>query len=1364
MAGKNNSKEDLEVYKQLLEITRRLNLEDRKGLDIAKEITRNMEKRRGYYYDASKHGTIFYNKMKSSLNDISESYRSQLELQKEIDSIRLKAYNTLGVEKDKVEELEKAIKTAKAAEEDIKNTEEAILSLQEQRNKLLGDRKYQNLAGEEREQYRLLKKKEDLAKEHLSDEKNILKESKKQREAIVKGNKVYKEIGENLEYAVDQSEKLTKSQEELGRKAQVAQKATEAYENSLRRSEKWGNVASDIFSSIGNIMGKIVDFAKDTAKYWIKVQDATFKANRSIGFSGEQLSKLNTQQLRFTRELAVQYGIAGEEILKLSNGFANATGRATVMPKEVVKSMAAVSKFSSDETLFSWQDQMDKLGISAKDTSEMMGLAELRAQKFGLNTSKATENIAKNLALANKYTFASGVDGITRMSLRAQALRVDMQNIMNSVDNFSDIEKAISNSANIQMLGGSYAANFSNPMQTLYESMNDPEALEKRIERTLQGKGKFDEKTGEVRLNGLDMQFIKQFGESSGIGGETAVQMAKSLTRNNVIDNQLGRGFSQSDKAAVENLAQYNSSKRQFEVYDYNSGKNISLKDLTPKKLKELQGTTIDEKTAYGDIHDISERIREYFPKLVDSKAKSAVSIQERAEGAKESWQAGLALVIDPYMKQLNGFIDKVINGKEGVISQIYNLLLQGKYKEALQTAGDAALDWAKKNPGKTAGIVGGAVGLGGLYLAKGYIHPIDWMRRSYARHQQNKVLRKEYNKAYEEAREAGFDKKSSKWLAESEKKLKKTELARDLRNATPNGAPAKGAGPKFLKNLTKIGKKGGKAALIAGATAAVLYGGYKLFGGKGSEEGQQPEGQQPEEGAVPTGQEPVNETINCDVCTELQKQTALLEKIAGVSPSDKNGGEKKREPGEGALDNTVVGKAASAAQWVPLIPGKKKLGKKLIQTAVEKGAPKGMMAKMGLNLVKGSRLANPLGWTSLAFTGADMAGQALGAWKPGSKTSKWLNVGSDATMGASIGSMFGGPVGTAIGGALGGAYGIANQFGDDIAKAFKKNFGDSKDSKESKLQLDAETKKINIGGGGNIYEKAAMATIGIHNLMISKFNLDNGKNANGGELTAKEEFKRGNIAKGIDKGASSLWGSIKDTFKAMFAGGGIVRKAAMGTIIPGDSYVGDKVPALLNSGEMVLNKGEQNTLFKMLSLGTLPIRAAAKEEFKRGGIVRKVAMGTIIPGDSYVGDKVPAMLNSGEMVLNKGEQNTLFKMLSLGIAPVKLAAKGVESLPIIGQAMHIVKQLGGGNLSIGKQSIDLNVSGTIKLDAGNGNTAMLDASKLLNDQRFISKIAELVSDAANRNVNAGKVVRSTSSKKGMYTPSSNRWGGVNQT
>lgn len=43
-------------------------------------------------------------------------------------------------------------------------------------------------------------------------------------------------------------------------------------------------------------------------------------------------------------------------------------------------------------------------------------------------------------------------------------------------------------------------------------------------------------------------------------------------------------------------------------------------------------------------------------------------------------------------------------------------------------------------------------------------------------------------------------------------------------------------------------------------------------------------------------------------------------------------------------------------------------------------------------------------------------------------------------------------------------------------------------------------------------------------------------------------------------------------------AGGGVVR-AASGYEVPGNYYSGDQVPALLNSGELVLNKAQQNAL-----------------------------------------------------------------------------------------------------------------------------------------------------------------------------------------
>lgn len=45
--------------------------------------------------------------------------------------------------------------------------------------------------------------------------------------------------------------------------------------------------------------------------------------------------------------------------------------------------------------------------------------------------------------------------------------------------------------------------------------------------------------------------------------------------------------------------------------------------------------------------------------------------------------------------------------------------------------------------------------------------------------------------------------------------------------------------------------------------------------------------------------------------------------------------------------------------------------------------------------------------------------------------------------------------------------------------------------------------------------------------------------------------------------------------------------KFATGGIVPGTSFTGDKVPALLNSGEMVLNGSQQSSLFQMLNSGS---------------------------------------------------------------------------------------------------------------------------------------------------------------------------------
>lgn len=74
-----------------------------------------------------------------------------------------------------------------------------------------------------------------------------------------------------------------------------------------------------------------------------------------------------------------------------------------------------------------------------------------------------------------------------------------------------------------------------------------------------------------------------------------------------------------------------------------------------------------------------------------------------------------------------------------------------------------------------------------------------------------------------------------------------------------------------------------------------------------------------------------------------------------------------------------------------------------------------------------------------------------------------------------------------------------------------------------------------------------------------------------------------------------------------------------------------------------------------------------------------KMAHGGIVPGGSFSGDKVPAMLNSGEMVLNNRQQQNLFRTLDGNLASLQGQSNGngsmVASTVLRGEDIYIAVQ-----------------------------------------------------------------------------------------
>ena len=163
-----------------------------------------------------------------------------------------------------------------------------------------------------------------------------------------------------------------------------------------------------------------------------------------------------------------------------------------------------------------------------------------------------------------------------------------------------------------------------------------------------------------------------------------------------------------------------------------------------------------------------------------------------------------------------------------------------------------------------------------------------------------------------------------------------------------------------------------------------------------------------------------------------------------------------------------------------------------------------------------------------------------------------------------------------------------------------------------------------------------------LYGSMIQKF-IDDFKKATGKDL---EIGKNGSLT--ISKGKEEKKEDEKQN-KSFIEGFGQLN-GGMQQIVGSMQQLGIDIPAGLTN---VLG-GIQSVVTILTTISTIvsAIEAISAADtfipFARGGIVR-AAGGFSVPGNNYSGDRVPALLNSGELVLNKAQQGNLASQLEDG-------------------------------------------------------------------------------------------------------------------
>ena len=300
-------------------------------------------------------------------------------------------------------------------------------------------------------------------------------------------------------------------------------------------------VLTTILSLAQSIGSGIMSIAKQGMDAMMQYHDRSIQFARSVGMTYKESQAYADVLIERASELGIKYGIAADKVLELQENLTKSTSRSMMLNNNDAEKFLQINKLVGADTANAFTSTITKnLGGQIHTVTGAVSKAYATAMKSGLDAATFSKKVADNLSLANRYSFRNGIDGITKMTVMSEKLGVNMDSIAKSMDNFMDLDKAIENSAKLNMLGGAAGAFGSNPLTMAYEANYDPEAFMERAKDTLGGLATFDAKSGTANVNGMNRDFVKSIAEAMGISMEDAMTMAKKQAEIKYKESQFG--------------------------------------------------------------------------------------------------------------------------------------------------------------------------------------------------------------------------------------------------------------------------------------------------------------------------------------------------------------------------------------------------------------------------------------------------------------------------------------------------------------------------------------------------------------------------------------------------------------------------------------------------------------------------------------------------------------------------------------------------------------------------------------------------------------------------------------------------------
>ena len=389
--------------------------------------------------------------------------------------------------------------------------------------------------------------------------------------------KINEDIEEQKNNLKEQTDLLVKQNEELEKQQKTWEKTKGMFKESL----------SLIKSGLNRI--------KESTSYWREQEGAIAKVSSTLGFSKRELSEYRNFILETTVKTQALYGISSEGLIKLQQGYDEATSRAIKFNEEQIMAQAQLSSLMGESESITYTNDLDKLGVGLVEARDLIEDIYKISKAQGVTSTKASQDFSKNLKLAQKYNFKGGLDNLKDMTVYTAKMKINMEGLASLADKISNPEGAIETAARLQVLGGTFSS-LANPLAMMYESMEDMGGLAERVGEMFGNIGRFDTELGEVRINGMDRMRVKAAAEAMGMSYEEALDIVRERAKRNKIEQDVSfnTNLDKEQKDLLGTLAQFNKKTGQFEVSLFNENtqkfESKSIAEISPEDIEKIRG------------------------------------------------------------------------------------------------------------------------------------------------------------------------------------------------------------------------------------------------------------------------------------------------------------------------------------------------------------------------------------------------------------------------------------------------------------------------------------------------------------------------------------------------------------------------------------------------------------------------------------------------------------------------------------------------------------------------------------------------------------------------------------------------------